>query len=101
MPERQPRLLRENNPDFPSFVLGGSHIRDIPQVGNEPADQVLVALPWSYNEEPKRTYPVVYLCDGFWDFPLVWGMYSHLLDDKVVLEYILVGLAYGSERPDV
>jgi predicted alpha/beta superfamily hydrolase len=101
MPERQPRLLRENNPDFPSFVLGGSHIRDIPQVGNEPADQVLVALPWSYNEEPKRTYPVVYLCDGFWDFPLVWGMYSHLLDDKVVLEYILVGLAYGGERPDV
>lgn len=101
MPERQPRLLRENNPDFASFVLGGSHIRDLPTEGSGPGDQVLVALPWSYNDEPPRTYPVVYLCDGFWDFPLVWGMYSHLLTDKVVPEYILVGLGYGGKSPDV
>jgi predicted alpha/beta superfamily hydrolase len=43
---------------------------------------------------------VVYLCDGFWDFSLVWAMYSHLLTDKAVPEYILVGLGYGGNMPD-
>lgn len=62
---------------------------------------MLISLPWSYNDEPERTYPVVYLCDGYWDFPLGWGLYSHLLYDKVVPEYILVGLAYGGDKPDV
>jgi uncharacterized protein len=97
----RPRLLRENNPDFPAFVLGGTHIRDVPSNEEPCLDQVLVSLPWSYNSEPERTYPTVYLCDGFWDFPLVWGMYSHLLYDKVVPEHILVGLSYGGAKPDV
>lgn len=97
----RPRLLRENNPDFEAFVLGGTHVRDVPAPGRARPDRVLVSLPWSYNDQPERSYPVVYLCDGYWDFPLVWGLYSHLLYDKVVPEYILVGLAYGGDRPDV
>ena len=96
-----PRLLRENNPNYPSFVLGGTHIRDVPSNDRPHPDQLLISLPWSYNSEPERFYPTVYLCDGYWDFPLVWGMYSHLLYDHVVPEYILVGLSYGGEKPDV
>ena len=101
MPDARTRLLRENNPDFASFVLGGTHIRDVPAPDSLYPDRVIVSLPWSYNEQPERTYPVVYLCDGYWDFPLVWGLYSHLLYDKVVPEYILVGLGYGGDKPDV
>lgn len=98
---RRMRLVRENNPDFASFMLGGTHIRDLPPRRDGTQDQLLISLPWSYNDAPERVYPVVYLCDGFWDFPLVWGMYSHLLCDKVVPEYILVGLSYGGIDADV
>lgn len=101
MPDARTRLRRENNPDFASFVLGGTQIRDVPSPGSLYPDRVIVSLPWSYDEQPSRSYPTVYLCDGYWDFALVWGLYSHLLYDKVVPEYILVGLDYGGNKPDV
>ena len=83
------------------MIMGGSHFRDIPTDGSGPGDQVIVEVPWSYYDEPDRTYPVVYLCEGYWDFPVVYGMYSHLLCDKVVPEYILVGLGYSGKQPDI
>ena len=95
------RPLRENHPTFKPFVLGGTHIRDLPSAGDHAPDRLIISMPWSFNDEPERKYPVVYLCDGYWDFPLMWAMYSHLLFDKVVPEYTLVGLAYGGEKPDV
>jgi hypothetical protein len=101
MPENSYRSLLENNRDFPAFVLGGTQIRDIPNGPMDFPDRVIVSVPWTYDENPERKYPVVYLCDGYWDFPLVWSVYSHLLFDQVVPEYILVGLDYGGAAPDL
>jgi enterochelin esterase-like enzyme len=98
---RRPRLLREKNPDFDTFALGGTHIREVPPAVGTPFDRVLISLPWSYNQAPDRYYPVIYLCDGYWDFPLVWSLYSHLLSDNAVSEYILVGLAYAGKNSNV
>lgn len=95
-----PRRALFNDPPFPPFNLTWTHVRDVPSPGREFPDQVIVSVPWTYDEHPEKRYPVVYLCDGYWDYPLVWGLYSHLLYDKVVPEYILVGLSYGGSRPD-
>lgn len=46
MSDARARLLRENNPDFASFVLGGTHIRDVPTPGSLYPDRVIVSLPW-------------------------------------------------------
>ena len=33
-----------------------------------------IALPPSYEKEKARRYPVVYLLDGYWDFPALYHM---------------------------
>jgi uncharacterized protein len=95
------RLQRDNQPGCPPYILGSTHVRDVPADPGDPHhDRVLIALPWSYNDEPLRSYPVVYLCDGYWDFPLLVGIYGHLFVAKGVPEFILVGLAYGGDNPN-
>jgi predicted alpha/beta superfamily hydrolase len=59
-----------------------------------------VALPGSYAASPERRYPVIYLCDGYWDFNLANGFYGNLVYDKVVPEFIIVGIGYQGEKPD-
>ena len=72
----------------------------LPRAGNGRAYQLYVGLPDSYEEEPERRYPVLYLCDGYWDFNLVKGLYGNLVLDKAIPELIVVGLGYPGERPD-
>ena len=59
-----------------------------------------VGLPYSYGTEPARRYPVLYLCDGYWDFTLVNGFYGNLIYDKAIPEAIIVGIGYQGEKPD-
>jgi uncharacterized protein len=84
---------------FPRHVLADTEIR-IPPDAPGRADLLYVALPASYAREPERRYPVVYLCDGYWDFVLVYGFKGNLLYDRAVPEFILVGLGYQGEHPD-
>jgi predicted alpha/beta superfamily hydrolase len=84
---------------FPRHVLARTEIRTPPDASGR-ADQLYVALPASYAREPQRRYPVVYLCDGYWDFVLVYGFTGNLLYDRAVPEFILVGLGYQGESPD-
>ncbi len=86
-------------PAFPRHVLANTEIRTPPDASGR-ADQLYVALPASYAREPQRRYPVVYLCDGYWDFVLVYGFTGNLLYDRAVPEFILVGLGYQGESPD-
>lgn len=100
MTSTKPRLQRDNQPGCPPYILGSTHVRDVPSTGDDKCqDSVLIALPWSYNEQPERSYPVVYLCDGYWDFTLLVGIYGLLFVDRAVPEFILVGLAYGGVDP--
>jgi uncharacterized protein len=89
------------NTNFPSYTLGGSYIRDVPNSESKYLDKVYINLPWSIGKDPKQIYPVVYLCDGAWDFVTVCGLYSHLLFDNVIPEFIIVGLGYGGSNPDI
>jgi predicted alpha/beta superfamily hydrolase len=86
-------------PVFPPHVLANTEIRTPPDAGGR-ADLLYVALPASYAREPQRRYPVVYLCDGYWDFVLVYGFTGNLVYDRAIPEFILVGLGYQGESPD-
>lgn len=61
---------------------------------------VYVFLPESYDAHPERRYPVLYLCDGYWDGPLVRTVYWNLAYDKTVPEIIMVGFGYPGEHAD-
>jgi uncharacterized protein len=87
---------------FPRHTLARTEIRTLPSPpdASDRADMLYVALPGSYAQEPQRRYPVVYLCDGYWDFALVYGFTGNLVYDRAIPEFILVGLGYQGESPD-
>jgi len=92
---------RENHPRFPEVRLRGTHVIDLKKLGIDSDDQLIVSLPWSYDQDSLKKHPVVYVFDAYWDFCLMWGLYSKLLDDKEVPEYILVGLSYSRPLNEV
>ena len=85
---------------FPRQTVAGSEVRVLPRAANGRAYQLYVGLPPSYEDEPERRYPVLYLCDGYWDFNLVKSLCDNLVHDGAIPEVIVVGLGYAGERPD-
>jgi predicted alpha/beta superfamily hydrolase len=85
---------------FPRQTVAGSEIRALPRAGNGRLYQLTVGLPESYEEEPGRRFPVLYLCDGYWDFNLVRAIAGNLHNDKVIPEIIVVGIGYPGEGAD-
>ncbi|MDP4259211.1 MAG: cupin domain-containing protein [Bacteroidota bacterium] len=63
-------------------------------------DYVLhVNLPANYSGGDKR-YPVVYLLDGQWDFPLLSAIYGEQYFDGFIPAFITVGITWGGANPD-
>ena len=63
---------------FPHHVLRNTELRALPRSANGRDYLLYVALPASYDSSPQKRYPVLYLCDGYWDFTLVTGFYGNL-----------------------
>src|SRR5690606_39585416 len=61
--------------------------------------KLLVQLPAGYTQSAQR-YPVVYLLDAQWDFPLVSSIYGQQYYDGFVPELIIVGITWGGDNPD-
>lgn len=87
-------------PTYPKHVLGNTQLRTLPKAANGRDYLLYVALPSSYTKETAKRYPVLYITDGYWDFTLVSGFYGNLNYDRVIPEYILVGIGFQGENPD-
>jgi predicted alpha/beta superfamily hydrolase len=85
-------------PVFPPFGLANTQLRALPRSANGRDYLLYVALPASYQAEAKKKYPVLYMTDGYWSFTLLNGLYSALVYDRVVPEFIIVGLGYAGEN---
>ena len=79
---------------YPPFALERTEQRPLDAPVNNQHYLLSIALPPSYEKEKARRYPVVYLLDGYWDFPALYHMQGGLLFDKAVPEHILVGIGY-------
>lgn len=55
--------------------------------------ELQILLPSGYGKSDKR-YPVVYLLDSQWDFPLVTALYGQQYFDGFVPELIIVGITW-------
>jgi predicted alpha/beta superfamily hydrolase len=60
---------------------------------------LLVHLPQEY-QDSARSFPVLYLLDAQWDFPLVTAIYGQQHYDGFVPAAIIVGITWGGEHPD-
>lgn len=85
-------------PAYPPFVLRGTQVRDLPFKGPGRQYQIQIALPASYDTQKSRHYPVIFVTDGYWDFPTIVGNYNNFIYDKVVPECIVVGLGYAGDN---
>ena len=76
------------------YVLDNTEVRDIRAPGLKRDYQVYVALPDSYRDTTRR-YPVVFVTDANYAFPIVRSIASRLTKHAGVEETIVVGLSYA------
>ena len=78
------------------YEIADSEVWDVPDPVSRRGYQVFVALPPSYAKEPQRLYPVLYVTDADYAFPVLRQISRRLnLDGPKVEEFILVGLSYA------
>jgi predicted alpha/beta superfamily hydrolase len=95
-----PASAEDKSPSYPPHTIPGSELRVLPANGAGRHYQLSVGLPASYAKETGRRYPVVYVTDGYWDFQKLDAARGSLVFDKVVPEFIIVGLGYAGENLD-
>ncbi|WP_313341444.1 alpha/beta hydrolase-fold protein [Stenotrophomonas sp.] len=78
------------------YEVVGSEVWDVPDPVSGRTYQVFVALPPSYADTPERTYPVLYVTDADYAFPLARQIGRRLnVEGPKLEEFILVGLSYA------
>lgn len=78
------------------YELLGSEVWDVPDPVSGRTYKVFVALPKSYGEDPNRRYPVLYVTDADYAFPIVRQLVRRLNGEgPAVKDVILVGLSYA------
>lgn len=85
---------------FPPHTIPDSQLRVLPRTAQGRHYQLHVGLPASYGKEPGRRYPVVFVTDAYWDFQKITAIAGTLVYDRVVPEFITVGLGYAGENLD-
>ncbi len=95
-----PALASETARSYPPHTIPGSELRVLPVNAAGRHYQLSVGLPASYAKETTRRYPVVYVTDGYWDFQKLDAIRGALVFDKVVPEFIIVGMGYAGENLD-
>lgn len=78
------------------YVLAGTQVWTVPDPVSGRRYEVFVSLPASYDARPERRYPVLYVTDADYAFPIIRQMARRLnLDEPVIEDFILVGLSYA------
>lgn len=78
------------------YALLGSEVWDVPDPASGRDYQVFVSVPPSYAKESQRTYPVLYVTDADYAFPVVRQIARRLnVEGPKVQDFILVGLSYA------
>lgn len=81
----------------PAVTIPGTQLRHLSSKIVKGQDYELhINLPRGYSTSQKK-YPVIYLLDSQWDFPLVSAIYGEQFYDGFVPEVILVGIASSKD----
>jgi predicted alpha/beta superfamily hydrolase len=78
------------------YEVSGSEVWNVPDPVSGRDYQVFVAVPRSYADHPERSYPVLYVTDADYAFPLLRQIGRRLnVEGPKVEDFILVGLSYA------
>ncbi|MFK4821822.1 alpha/beta hydrolase [Ochrobactrum quorumnocens] len=79
-----------------AYEIIDSEVWDVPDPVSGRGYQVFVALPPSYAKDTQRRYPVLYVTDADYAFPIIRQIGRRLnVEGPRIEEFILVGLSYG------
>jgi len=84
---------------YPKVDIPGSQVRKITSTIVNQEYDLHIILPAGYTTSTKK-YPVVYLMDSQWDFPLVRSIYGQQYYDGFIPELIIVGVTWGGTNPN-
>jgi len=78
------------------YALIGTEVWDVPDPVSKRGYQVFVSLPASYGKEPNRRYPVLFVTDANYAFPIIREISRRLnVEHAQIADFILVGLSYA------
>lgn len=85
-----------------AYEILGSEVWDVPDPVSQRTYQVFVNLPASYGEDPARRYPVLYVTDADYAFPVVRQIGRRLnVEGPKIEDFILIGLSYAKGEDGV
>ncbi len=86
--------------ELPRVDIPGSQVQKITShmVTNQEYE-LQVLLPGGYKNSVKK-YPVLYVMDAQWDFPLAKSLYGQHYFDGFIPEMIIVGVTWGGKNPN-
>jgi predicted alpha/beta superfamily hydrolase len=84
---------------LPKVEIAGTQLLKIhSQIVNQDYE-LYINLPGNYSDSTQK-YPVIYLLDAQWDFPLVSAIYGEQFYDGFIPGVIIVGITWGGENPN-
>lgn len=82
--------------DGDPYVLRGTQVWTVPDPVSGRDYEVFVSLPTGYDASPQRRYPVLYVTDADYAFPIIRQIARRMnLEGPIVEPFILVGLSYA------
>lgn len=94
--DAQSAQASESRTEGAPYVLKGTQVWTVPDPVSGRDYEVFVSLPASYETSPDRRYPVLYVTDADYAFPILRQIARRVnLEGPVIEEFILVGLSYA------
>ena len=93
-------VVNAQEKSYPEVTIGGSEVREYTSPNLDHDYKLLINFPQGYSIDTDKNYPVIYLLDAQWDFPLVSAIYGELYYDGAMPACLLVGVTWGGENPN-
>lgn len=95
-PSTPPAAQTQRGNGQPYEILG-SQVWSVPDPISKRDYQVFVQLPAGYEDHPDRLYPVLYVTDADYAFPVIRQISRRLnVEEPRIEDFILVGLSYAA-----
>ncbi len=91
--------IAQDSPQKKGITIGHI-IKTLDSEINSKNYKLYVNLPGNYDKNKDKTYPVLYVLDGQWDFANVVTTYNNIQYDGSIPELLIIGISYGGENPD-
>ncbi len=94
------QLSAQDDSSFPNVLLPGTELRQLTSAATGRDYDIYVKFPDNYDVMRAKSYPVLYVLDGQWDFKLLDSIQGGLNYDQFTPDILIVGITYSGDNPD-